>query len=861
MNYKDSYLWKCSIGNAAYGEDNLRNEIEDIFDASRKNAQYVLDKIRTDFSELTIHDITHADALWQVASVIVGEGYELTPLEGFVLGCTFLMHDAVLSYYAAGGVDRLRDTIEWKDNFEDYKYDSSLTLDQKIHETDFKTIRFLHAKYAKTIWNQLFEKKDGSKFYIIEDELLRNHLGEIIGKIASSHHMNIDEVETLGVQLPVPSKYPNEWRINPIKLACILRCADAGHIDDGRAPDYLYVLLTINGLSKDHWVAQNHLSQIDVDTLDRSRVKICSNISFKEEEFAAWNVAYEAIQVLNHELHDANELLKKYNYPQFQAKEVCGYKSRESLSKYIMTDGWKPFDAQIHISNVEELIRNLGGEKLYGKDHKLEIALRELFQNARDAIVARRKLESGFVGAIHVLVFEENGETWITVSDDGVGMSMNTITNYFLNFGSSFWGSDLSKLEFSGLKSSGFRSVGKFGIGFYSIFMVAQKVIVKTRKYDKALEDTIKIKFPNGLVLNPIIANEKGKSKTSTEICFCVNQDEWKDEYVFNPSALNEETFNVPFVAVLKHIVAGIDVDIFYTEFDKEEVCIHRNINDIKEGSRDLAEWLKDITYARYRQNNSFSQYIEANYLRVKKIINDDKIVGLAALNTYWTNEATYFGVTTVGGLATPFYSGDTSDVLGCLIYEPITAKRDIDFASIDKSEWVREQFEILLGQGLSDLDRLFLPYIVGRYGIDMTEEMVVAVRNKKKEDLCLKIDELLSLLDNTRKKIIFPISRFGNSKMVDGYTDYYQTMLKIEENEFVFVGLRNGSFLDLQEEEDSNQYNIIKCLKVVATKMNLKIVLRKEHNKAVSRITGDCDACVLSVEHELQTHEHEFNP
>lgn len=849
MNYKDSYLWKCSIANSNYGEENLRNELESIFDTSRKNAKYILDKIRADFSELTIHDITHADALWQVASVIVGEGYEMTPLEGFVLGCTFLMHDAVLSYYAAGGVDKLRDTIEWKDNYEDYKYDSSISDVQKIHETDFKTIRFLHAKYAKTIWNQLFEKKDGSKFYIIEDEMIRKHLGEIIGEIASSHHMNIDEVETLGAQLPVPSKYPKDWRINPIKLACILRCADAGHIDDGRAPDYLYALLDIHGLSKEHWVAQNHLSQIDIDTFDRNRVKICSNISFKEEEFAAWNVAYEAIQVLNHELHDSNELLKKYSCPLFQAKEVCGSKSRESLSKYIQTDGWKPFDAQIHISNVEGLIRNLGGEKLYGKDHKLEIALRELIQNARDAIVARRKLENEFVGAVHIKVYEEGGENWINVSDDGVGMSMNTIKNYFLNFGSSFWSSDLAKKEFGGLNSSGFRSVGKFGIGFYSIFMVATKVIVKTRKYDRALEDTIKIKFPNGLVLNPIITNENGKSKTSTEICFCVNQSEWKKEYVINPSALKEESFSIPLFAVLQHLVAGLDVDVFYSEYDQEEVCIHKDINNIKEGSRDLVEWLKDITFARYRGNDSFSQYIESNYLRVRKIVNNDKMVGMAALSNYWTNDATYFGVTTVGGLATPLYPGDTGDVLGCLIYEPITAKRDVDFNTIDKSEWAREQFEILLRQGLSNLDRLLLPYIVGRYGIDMTEEMVVAVRNKKNEVFYYRIDELLAFLNNNGRKLVFPISQISNSKMVDGYTDYYQTILKIGEDELVFVGLRNGGFLCLQEEEESYQYNIMKCLNLVATKMKLKITSKREHDKAVSRITGDCDACVVVVE------------
>lgn len=60
-------------------------------------------KIRKDFPPLTVHDISHVDSLWQVVSVITGDDYEINPLEGFVLSCAFLMHDAVLSYEAVGG--------------------------------------------------------------------------------------------------------------------------------------------------------------------------------------------------------------------------------------------------------------------------------------------------------------------------------------------------------------------------------------------------------------------------------------------------------------------------------------------------------------------------------------------------------------------------------------------------------------------------------------------------------------------------------------------------------------------------------------------------------------------------------------
>ena len=363
------------------------------------------------------------------------------------------MHDAVLSYEAFGGMEILREQVEWKDYYEDVKNIKSLNDDEKLIETDFKTIRLLHANKAQDLYNQLFKKNDGSSFYIIVDETIRNHYGEIICKIASSHHWNIDDLEKLEIQFPPNHEYPQGWRINPLKLACILRCADAGHFDDGRAPDYLFKLLEIHGVSRAHWLAQNRLSQLDNDINDSEKILVKSNISFKEEDYSAWNVAYDAVKILNHELQTSNELLRKKSLVQFKAKSVCGAGSREALGKYIKTNGWEPYDANVHISNVEELIKNLGGENLYGKDHKLEIVLRELIQNSRDAVAARRKIDSEYIGDIHIKIEKAEGGIWFSVIDDGVGMSVSTIKDYFLNFGKSFWASDLAKREYPGLKS------------------------------------------------------------------------------------------------------------------------------------------------------------------------------------------------------------------------------------------------------------------------------------------------------------------------------------------------------------------------------------------------------------------------
>lgn len=848
--YTGTLLWKKAFEAHNDSNDQLRGDLKVAFMNARQNASHILEKIRNDFPSLTVHDISHVDSLWQVGSVIVGEEYDINPLEGFVLGCAFLMHDAVLSYEAAGGEKSLRETIIWKDYYADYKKESLLDEQEKIYETDFRTIRFLHAEAAKKLYSKVFSLDGSSEFYIIEDELLRNHLGEIICEIAASHHWNIDKVEELGIQIPAISGYPREWKINPLKLACILRCADAGHIDAGRAPDYLLKLLKINGVSRNHWIAQNRLSQIDIDVRDKNKVVIKSNIRFKEEDFEAWNVAYDAVCVLNREIKLSNEVLRKNGVAEFQAKGVSGVESQETLCEYIKTDGWTPCDARIHISNVEDLIKNLGGEKLYGKQHKLEIVLRELIQNSRDAIVARRKMERGFDGSIHIKVESRKEKIWVTVQDDGVGMSLNTIKEYFLNFGCSFWASDLAKSEYPGLNSSGYNSVGRFGIGFYSIFMVASQVIVETRKYNKGLDDVHVVKFPKGLSLRPIIARKSNDtSMISTSVSFLIDENkcQWNKEVEIKPGIQGEPSFMAPYFSVLANLVAGLDVNVFYSELDGSERQIHSNIEKLELGTSEVAEWLKNITYARYRASAEYTEYIDKNFKRVTRIEQDGKYYGMAALNTFWQSKSSYFDVTTIGGLSNFCHGNDNAEFLGVLFTEPDTAKRDANVTSVDKTAWAKEQYSILLEQGLSMYDKIYLPYVLGQYEIDMTDEIIIRVCNKSKV-IPVKLKELLLHIKKSKMEIVFAISNFSDDVRLENYLDYERTIEHISENQLLFVVEKNSGFLSIKEHDEKFLYNIMWCMNKIAENNSLVINRRVEDDKAISHLGGMCKGLVISV-------------
>ena len=120
--------------------------------------------------------------------------------------------------------------------------------------------------------------------------------------------------------------------------------------------------------------------------------------------------------------------------------------------------------------------------------HK-EIFLRELISNASDAIdkLCYRSLTEGGSGLdrndfyIRITVDKEAGT--LTVSDNGIGMDEQELDNnlgVIARSGSLQFKADMDKAKAEG---EDIDIIGQFGVGFYSAFMVADKVTVTTKKY------------------------------------------------------------------------------------------------------------------------------------------------------------------------------------------------------------------------------------------------------------------------------------------------------------------------------------------------------------------------------------------
>ena len=121
-----------------------------------------------------------------------------------------------------------------------------------------------------------------------------------------------------------------------------------------------------------------------------------------------------------------------------------------------------------------------------------EIFLRELVSNASDACDKLRfealdqpELMSGDTDLRVRVSFDKEART-ITISDNGVGMSRDEAISNLGTIARSGTKEFFSRL--TGDKQKDAQLIGQFGVGFYSSFIIADKVAVTTRRAGAAAD-------------------------------------------------------------------------------------------------------------------------------------------------------------------------------------------------------------------------------------------------------------------------------------------------------------------------------------------------------------------------------------
>lgn len=136
----------------------------------------------------------------------------------------------------------------------------------------------------------------------------------------------------------------------------------------------------------------------------------------------------------------------------------------------------------IHTDNIFPIIK----KSLY-TDH--EVFLRELISNAVDAIsklkmVARSGEYSGDLGEPQINIAIDKENKTLSITDNGIGMTADEVKKYINQVAFSSAEEFIQKYQGSGDDAI----IGNFGLGFYSSFMVAQKVDIDTLSYQEGAQ-------------------------------------------------------------------------------------------------------------------------------------------------------------------------------------------------------------------------------------------------------------------------------------------------------------------------------------------------------------------------------------
>jgi molecular chaperone HtpG len=121
------------------------------------------------------------------------------------------------------------------------------------------------------------------------------------------------------------------------------------------------------------------------------------------------------------------------------------------------------------------------GSSLYSR---ADTPIRELIQNAHDAIQRRRRRDLSYKGRIHIV--QDAAKRTLTFHDDGIGLTAEEAEKYLGTLGIGITGLIKRGASLPEEPSAGDDAdlIGQFGIGLFSSFMLADRLIVESRHVD-----------------------------------------------------------------------------------------------------------------------------------------------------------------------------------------------------------------------------------------------------------------------------------------------------------------------------------------------------------------------------------------
>lgn len=499
-NWTDTKLWELLKNSHAKESERVRVTLE----AEMPQIQALLSQGGTSPTDFTLHDSQHSYRVAERMTELTPEGTlpNLSPYELAMLLLAAYLHDIgmappqsltnqLANFIILGAKSSLTESEsaafrDWTDSLED-------DVNELLSRQPLKTPEDLHSA------NLLIMHYCRHRHVDLSEQWIDANLGKIpLGSYAQwltdlkllcrSHNEGYDFLTSKQFD-PKPVGTPGHI-LHLRYLACVLRVADVIEFDPERTPEVIFAHRSIAPGSEIFWF-KDHFPTL---TMEQGQLTITANPPDAK--------LHRAIELMCDEIEAELRLVSRlkdeygFSHSSFQAAPTCHeWTISSNLRRNIFPlNGQYEYIDGAFRPDTKKLLQLLSGKRLY-KDEK--VALRELLQNAFDAVRERTALERltkmspeddqwnaklSQIYAVTLDVHSAEGRIWITCTDDGVGMSKTIITHFLLVSGVS-QRSDLRHLE-RRCREKGFRleRTGQFGIGVLSYFMIADFVRFVTRR-------------------------------------------------------------------------------------------------------------------------------------------------------------------------------------------------------------------------------------------------------------------------------------------------------------------------------------------------------------------------------------------
>lgn len=328
------------------------------------------------------------------------------------------------------------------------------------------------------------------------DEKITEKMRKIGGMIAFSHGDDLRKNITIANEkLNDNNPNSNTLEVHTEYLMALLRIADILHIHADRARSVFDWNFYNSNSELEQKLHRAIIRTIEVD--DGECIKVECNPSDLEVILKL----QERFTYLQRELDQCWAVLGGvYKANGFKLRYRRISTSIDDLEEYTTKEELKFIPKRFHLGVAQAEIIKLLIRPLYGDEPKYGI--RELLQNAVDAVLERKTYEENhkershykeyeFEGGVEIALIKhatkgkDHPRTTVQVTDKGIGMTEEVIQHYFLTAGASFrnslaWKKEFEDVDAHGAKSRVCRS-GRFGIGVFAAFLLGDKITVTTR--------------------------------------------------------------------------------------------------------------------------------------------------------------------------------------------------------------------------------------------------------------------------------------------------------------------------------------------------------------------------------------------